>query len=107
MGATNFTARANGKTAAAAFVAAVKRDKEMVAIESEAGDPDDPYLGTVSQCKGFIEVRPAELVDTRQPFDEYDLADAILADSRFEKWGNCAAIQTHADRYVFIGWAAE
>lgn len=113
MGAEVFVNFSEGKTAQAAFDAAVER---ALYDYGHAG-----YTGTIGEKHEFIMVDPPENVDQMNHADLeewcYQQIDSAIQQSRDEgtnaklppwddKWGPAACVKVGEEDYYFFGWAS-
>lgn len=95
MGATEFSCRAKGKTAAEAFNAAVE--------EAQYQDGHGGYTGTIAEKPGF---RMIEVPDHATAEEHVD--DCFNDDNHWiqDKWGDAGCVDLEDGSYVFFGWAS-
>jgi hypothetical protein len=96
MGAAIFFTRAKGKTARAAFDAAVS------AAEYDHGHSG--YTGTIAEKDQFV------MIPLPQGQDAKAFADLLIEnrDGRIDdKWGPAGCIQLAPDEFLFFGWASD
>ena len=98
MGAQMFRTSGQGKTVQEAY-----RDaRDEAAFEN---GHQEGYSGDIQTCSGYKEVQLKE-GDTVDDVEESICDNDSYNGKRFEKWGNCAAVQTSSDEWTFIGWGA-
>ena len=95
MGAQEFGVKAEGKTAKAAFSAAVKDARYY---HGHGG-----YTGTIAEKDSFVEIKVPEAVD---PI-EYAWSLIEKEDSRVDdKWGPAGGVKIAEGKWYFFGWAS-
>lgn len=95
MGAQEFTAYAKGKTAQAAFSAAVE---QACYDYGHAG-----YTGSIAEKHEFVRIQ----VPVGE--DPVAFANKLLADNDQridDKWGPAGCVEVKAGEYYFFGWAS-
>lgn len=94
MGGTDFSVIKKGKTAQAAFVAAVE--------EARYNRGHSGYTGTIAEKRSFVEVA----VPVSK--DPYSFASELSeSDVRYEdKWGPALCVRLSEDTYMFFGVAS-
>ena len=95
MGATEFSVREKGKTAAAAFARAVEK------AEYDCGHGG--YTGTIAEKPSFRMIEVPDHTTAREHVD-----DCFNDDGHWiqDKWGDAGCIDIKDGSYVFFGWAS-
>ncbi len=98
MGGTTFMIRVKGKSADAAFRAAVK--------DAQHEHGHGGYTGTIAEKSSFVTfVGPVDKSVTPEAY-----AGAMLDDENsqvYDKWGPAGCIKVAEGEYLFFGWASE
>jgi len=95
MGANSFTARSKGKTAKAAFDAAVE---QALYDYGHAG-----YTGSIAEKESFVMIELPEGTKSEE-FVEKLIHDG---DKRInDKWGPAGCIKLSKNEFLFFGWAS-
>lgn len=95
MGASDFTARARGRTAGDAFRAAVERARHD---HGHAG-----YTGTIAEKDSFVEIAVPAGQDPRK------FAARLMDDEDprvDDKWGPAGCVRLADGEWLFFGWAS-
>lgn len=95
MGAETFVSYARGKTAKAAFKAAVEE------AQYELGHGG--YTGSIAEKDSFV------MIDLPEGVDPGDFADKLFTDGDpriDDKWGPAGCFKLKDDEYMFFGWAS-
>jgi fibronectin type 3 domain-containing protein len=95
MGASEFMVRHEGKTAKAAFRAAV----EQAQYDSGHGG----YTGTIAEKDEFV------LISVPEGKDPIEFAEELLKaddDRVSDKWGPCGCVKIKEGEWFFFGWAS-
>lgn len=103
MGAETFFQLSKGKTAAAAFKAAVE--------QAQYDYGHSGYTGTVAEKDSFVKIPFAvDHSNTAEPWRQAEaFADRLISDrdSRIDdKWGPAGCIEYTPGEFLFFGWAS-